>query len=72
MLQEPWPHMNVSSDGTSGTNDLNGYLSFSPGDCGREQDSSSENMNGNAGEERRWGFRCAKGTLAGCIPDSAG
>ena len=31
--KSPWPAMNVSSDGTSGTNDLNGYLSLSPGDC---------------------------------------
>lgn len=31
--KSPWPAMTVSSDGTSGANDLNGYLSFSPGDC---------------------------------------
>ena len=54
--KSPWPAMNVSSDGTSGTNDLNGYLSLSPGDCGREQD-SSENMNGKCWGGKKMGFR---------------
>lgn len=70
--KSPWPAMNISSDGTSGTNDLNGYLSLSPGDCVDASRTLLKIRMENSGEERRWGFRCAKGTLAGCIPDSDG